>query len=567
MKKKIFIALGIVAGLSFLIVGVALAFSMGNVDGVWGYVEDKSPTPETVVDVIGVIGNTSVGPGGEDERYIRLSTVCTGDPDGDSTFAEWTRSSSASWSDFGSYSGCTSTTGLFFSEYAYNQRSDNPDELAIEIYNRTGTAVNLSDYTVRLYTNNSTYVSIPLGNVNLADNDVFVLVNDDTDDNVSGEDLTFNGSDSHRTVVLVKGGNAEGAYCVTYATGAGTSETARSRNNPGIQGALGGTDENQVHYGRGSNIEGDCPATGDPGNTWFDAQSGLGFDGNDSVGTGLLEGTPFWLGRLTHYNRPITVPDSNNFEWIDIDIQVSGILCSNGQPPNEGSILTFTYRIDFDETPNGADPCKYPNGPNQNGCSDAVIIGTNPPAAKFTCDDVDEPVQGEYTISLLGFQPHTSNDCSTQTYNSSNITTQFLTAEQVTSNACLWAQIADFVPTSVNLKSFTATAGQDAIVLNWETTSEVENLGFNIYRAESVAGERTQLNASQIASFEPGSPNGFTYGYTDNTVAKGVTYNYWLEDVDIYGKTTLRGPATAQVKEDWLATLVNKIFMPLLGNR
>ena len=40
------------------------------------------------------------------------------------------------------------------------------------------------------------------------------------------------------------------------------------------------------------------------------------------------------------------------------------------------------------------------------------------------------------------------------------------------------------VPTAVKLLSFTATGQKKAIVLNWETASETDNLGFNLYRSE-----------------------------------------------------------------------------------
>ncbi len=50
------------------------------------------------------------------------------------------------------------------------------------------------------------------------------------------------------------------------------------------------------------------------------------------------------------------------------------------------------------------------------------------------------------------------------------------------------------VPTAVELGSFTATAERKAIVLAWETTSEISNLGFNLYRAKKVDGERTRIN-------------------------------------------------------------------------
>lgn len=338
------------------------------------------------------------------------------------------------------------------------------------------------------------------------------------------------------------------AYCTTYGTGPGTSETARSRNDPSIQGALGGTDENQVHYGKGSGVSGDCP-TSAPKSVWFDAQSGLGFDGNNAIGTNLLEGTPFWIGRATHYNRPIYLTDDGQtpenwafMQWVDLDVQVAGILCGNGQPPNEGSTLTFTYRINFDETPNAVTPCPY--GGNTNGCYDKIEIGSAPPAASFTCDDANEPVQGIYTITLLGFQPHTTTNCSAQTYNSSLIQTQFITAEDSTNHACLWAQISDFVPTAVTLQQFDALVGAEGVVLSWETTSEVDTLGFNLYRAAVEDGERVLVNAEMIpGNVAPGSLDGAAYSFIDAEGMLGAYY--WLEEVEIDGSTSLYGPAVA----------------------
>lgn len=341
------------------------------------------------------------------------------------------------------------------------------------------------------------------------------------------------------------------AYCTTYGTGPGTSETDRSRNVPSIQGALGGTDENQVHYGKGTDYYSDSCPTSAPTSGWFDEQSGLGFDGNNAIGANLLEGTAFWIGRLTHYNRPVYLNDDNSaptagswqfMEWVDIDVQVAGILCGNGKPPNEGSTLTFTYRVNFDETPNSASPCPY--GGNTDGCYDAVSIGSAPPAVAFTCDDADEPVEGIYTITLLGFQPHNSSTCSTQTYNSGSIATQFITAESSTNHACLWAQISDFVPTAVTLQGFEALAGSEGVVLNWETISEVDTLAFNLYRAVTEDGERVLVNDELIPSnLAPGSLDGAVYSFVDPAGFAGAYY--WLEEVEIDGGTSLYGPAVA----------------------
>jgi hypothetical protein len=103
-------------------------------------------------------------------------------------------------------------------------------------------------------------------------------------------------------------------------------------------------------------------------------------------------------------------------------------------------------------------------------------------------------------------------------------------------------------PAGVDLLSFAAMGATNAIVLNWETASEPDNLGFNLYRAESLQGEQTKLNEVLIPTLvPPGTNEGAQYEYTDGDVVPGTTYYYWLEDVDIYGGTRLHGPVEAQV--------------------
>jgi hypothetical protein len=106
-----------------------------------------------------------------------------------------------------------------------------------------------------------------------------------------------------------------------------------------------------------------------------------------------------------------------------------------------------------------------------------------------------------------------------------------------------------FNPTAVKLLSFEARARQNAIVLKWETASEIDNLGFNVYRAEVAEGTYTKLNASLIPSqVLPGSPLGATYTFRDRTAQPGVRYFYKLESVDIYGNSTFHGPVDALMR-------------------
>jgi hypothetical protein len=105
------------------------------------------------------------------------------------------------------------------------------------------------------------------------------------------------------------------------------------------------------------------------------------------------------------------------------------------------------------------------------------------------------------------------------------------------------------IPNAVELASFRATpqAWTRTILLEWETVSEVDNVGFNLYRAESPTGRQIRLNASLIPSQGPGSPIGFKYSFADRTALTGRTYYYWLEAVDVYGMTASYGPVSAAI--------------------
>ena len=104
----------------------------------------------------------------------------------------------------------------------------------------------------------------------------------------------------------------------------------------------------------------------------------------------------------------------------------------------------------------------------------------------------------------------------------------------------------DLNPLLIDLASFSAKAADGAILFEWETASEINNVGFNLYRAESLTGVRIQLNDALIPSaVAPGSLFGASYSLLDESVEANTMYYYWLEDVDINGLTTLHGPVQA----------------------
>ena len=93
---------------------------------------------------------------------------------------------------------------------------------------------------------------------------------------------------------------------------------------------------------------------------------------------------------------------------------------------------------------------------------------------------------------------------------------------------------------AATLASFNAAAQSDHVLVTWETVSELNNAGFNLYRSLSANGELSLLG--YLPSPTPGSSVGAAYSYQDFDVATGQTYWYWLEAVDLSGATTMYEP-------------------------
>ncbi len=100
-------------------------------------------------------------------------------------------------------------------------------------------------------------------------------------------------------------------------------------------------------------------------------------------------------------------------------------------------------------------------------------------------------------------------------------------------------------PTGVELASLAAYPGRGSILVQWETASEVDNLGFHVWRATSANGQRKRLTAQIIPGQAPGSTSGGHYQYLDETALPGLTCYYWVEQVGVDGLTDLHGPISA----------------------
>lgn len=108
------------------------------------------------------------------------------------------------------------------------------------------------------------------------------------------------------------------------------------------------------------------------------------------------------------------------------------------------------------------------------------------------------------------------------------------------------------VPTKVKIAWFEAAPTEKSIMLKWETTQELNNMGFNIYRTTSrffsTRFGAVKINNELIPSLNPGGNVGASYYFEDTTARPGVQYYYWLEDVGFDNKTAKTGPAIAKLE-------------------
>ncbi|MBE2199375.1 MAG: hypothetical protein IAE79_12250 [Anaerolinea sp.] len=78
------------------------------------------------------------------------------------------------------------------------------------------------------------------------------------------------------------------------------------------------------------------------------------------------------------------------------------------------------------------------------------------------------------------------------------------------------------------------------VEVRWETATEVNTAGFNLYRSEARDGDFMQINAADgLIASQGEAVSGAAYTYMDKTVEAGKTYYYVLEEVE-YNAATRR---------------------------
>jgi hypothetical protein len=119
-------------------------------------------------------------------------------------------------------------------------------------------------------------------------------------------------------------------------------------------------------------------------------------------------------------------------------------------------------------------------------------------------------------------------------------------------------------PTAIDLISFAVKSGIDGTaIVTWETGTEIDNAGFNLYRAASLQGPWRKINNALIAA--KGDPvSGDSYIFID-TPGLGTFY-YQLEDVDYFGVSTLHGPVMVELdtaNQDAVSRI--ELYLPIIS--
>lgn len=103
-------------------------------------------------------------------------------------------------------------------------------------------------------------------------------------------------------------------------------------------------------------------------------------------------------------------------------------------------------------------------------------------------------------------------------------------------------ELTEHQPTVLRLSSFMASRSRGGVGLKWRTSSEIEVLGFHVYRQDG--DRRIRLTRSLLPSRFAGSARGHSYSFLDRK-APSRAARYWLQLVGPTGSLRWQGPIRA----------------------
>ncbi len=99
-------------------------------------------------------------------------------------------------------------------------------------------------------------------------------------------------------------------------------------------------------------------------------------------------------------------------------------------------------------------------------------------------------------------------------------------------------------PTLIHLAELEAVPGSNSVTIEWKTESEIDNAGFNVYRAAAGDADFVQINSTLIPA-QGSVAESAAYTFTDEDARNRRSYQYMIEDIDLNGTATMHGPVNA----------------------
>ena len=96
-------------------------------------------------------------------------------------------------------------------------------------------------------------------------------------------------------------------------------------------------------------------------------------------------------------------------------------------------------------------------------------------------------------------------------------------------------------------------------VVTWETSSEVQTLGFHLWRSATGKREDAIQVTDALVVATGSSDAGAVYTYTDIGTEQGIHYTYWLEEVQLDGSVRQVGTVQPQ--------FIGMLYLPLIAEK
>ena len=274
------------------------------------------------------------------------------------------------------------------------------------------------------------------------------------------------------------------------------------------------------------------------GGTAVGAGNTIAFNGADGVSLDPGAGTGnAILGNRIHSNGGLGIDlagdgvTPNDLNVNDADTGPNDLMNFPSFPPpvETAGTLSVTYgldlaagwyRIEFFKNPAGADPSGYGEGQT---LARSVVV--NHPGGRAA-----------YGTTFAGSAGDVISATTTLCSDGASCAVPASTSEF----GRAWAAVT----TAVELYSFAAVPGDGSVRLEWRTASELDNLGFFLYRSLSEVGPWSRITPTLIPGLGS-SPVGASYSWDDTGLLNDTRYHYRLEDIDTASLSTFHGPVSA----------------------